>query len=77
MEVDDMMFLLVPVLAQQSSEVRRAHREHQGVSREELVAGAIPTCKSDVGQLLQLNKLLDKDEEGLVVTARMAMAASL
>ena len=32
-----------------------------------LVAGAIPTSKSDVGQLLQLNKLLDEDEEGLVV----------
>ena len=32
-----------------------------------LVAGAIPTGKSDVGQLLQLNKLLDEDEEGLVV----------
>ena len=32
-----------------------------------LIAGAIPTSKSDVGQLLQLNKLLDEDEEGLVV----------
>ena len=32
-----------------------------------LVAGAIPTSKSDVGQLLQLNKLLDEDEKGLVV----------
>ena len=35
-EVDDMVLLLVPVLAQQPSEVRRADREHKGVCGQEL-----------------------------------------
>ena len=35
-EVDDMVLLLVPVLAQQPSEVRRADREHEGVCRQKL-----------------------------------------
>ena len=36
MKVDDMMFLLVPVFAQQPSEVGGADREHEGVRRQKL-----------------------------------------
>ena len=35
-KVDDMVFLLVPVLAEQAAEVGRAHREHQRVRRQKL-----------------------------------------
>jgi len=66
-EVDDMVLLLVPVLAQQPSEVRRADREHEGVCRQKLVVGAIPTSKGDICQLFQLDKLLHKDEERLMM----------
>ena len=40
-KVDDMVFLLVPVLAEQAAEVGRAHREHQRVRRQKLWRGNI------------------------------------
>lgn len=67
MEVDDMMLLLVPVLAQQPSEVRGADREHKRVCGQKLVVGAISTSKGDICQLFQLDKLLHKDEERLMM----------
>ena len=36
MKVDDMMFLLVPVFAQQPSKVGGADREHEGVRGQKL-----------------------------------------
>ena len=40
-KVDDMVFLLVPVLAEQAAEVGRANREHQRVRRQKLWRGNI------------------------------------
>ena len=40
-KVYDMVFLLVPVLAEQAAEVGRAHREHQRVRRQKLWRGNI------------------------------------
>jgi len=62
-----MMFLLVPVLAQQPSEVGGADREHEGVGGQKLMVGAIPTSKGDICQLFQLDKLLHEDEERLMM----------